>query len=79
MRFIFILIMVWALPLLAEVSEEVLIRGKVHNNFNDREIEVIDEFKQIIVIPRNKLPKNIKLQSGTPVSLEIDQKLLKFK
>lgn len=78
MRTVIIMLIFFSFNLLAEVSNEVLIRGKVHNIFDEQTVHIIDEFGEIVIIPREHLPKDLKIKQGTPISIEINQSLLKF-
>ena len=78
MKFLSVFMILISFNLLAEVAKEVFIRGKVHTQFDDKTVHVIDEFNEIIIIPRDQLPKDLIMQQGTPVNLEIDPDLLKY-
>lgn len=68
---IFILIF-FSFTLYAEVSREVLVRGKIGGYFTDKEVKVVDHLGQTMMLPRSAFPKGFKFQQGEEVSLEVD-------
>ncbi len=70
---IFILISSMAL---AEVSHDVLIRGKIGNDFNEKQVKVHDTLGQSYYLPRSSFPKNFKFKQGESFSIEVHEKVL---
>lgn len=60
----------------AEVSRDVLIRGKVGSDFNERNVHVIDSFGQRFKLPRNVFPKGFVPVQGKSFAVEVDESLL---
>lgn len=73
MRIIFLFLITSGLAF-AEVSKEVIIRGKVGSTFDDKQVKVEDSLGQIYMLPRRLFPKDKKIKQGDPVYLEIDEK-----
>lgn len=71
-RFLFLL-MISGLTY-AEVSRDVIIRGKVGSTFDDKQVKVEDSLGQIYMLPRHLFPKDKKIKQGDPVYLEVDEK-----
>lgn len=61
----------------AEVSKEVLLRGKVSGYFTDKEVKVVDNLGQTMMLPRSAFPKDFKLEQGKDFSIEIDPSLIR--
>ena len=71
--FIFILFSSMAL---AGVSTDVLIRGKIGNDFNEKQVKVHDTLGQSYYLPRSSFPKNFKFKQGESFSIEVHEKVL---
>ena len=64
----------------AEVSREILVRGKISGYFNDQEVKVIDNMGQTLTIVRSAFPKDFRMEQGKDFMLEIDpSQIKKFK
>jgi hypothetical protein len=62
---------------LADVSNEVFLRGKVGGSFTDTEVRVVDHLGQSMTLPRSAFPKDFVLRQGAEFALEIDPALIK--
>lgn len=74
MKFLFSLLI--AMTAHAEVSKEVIIRGKIGNAFDDKEVKIIDSMGQIYMVPRKLFPKDKVIKTGEAFYLEVDEKEL---
>ncbi len=72
-----LILILFSFTAFAEVSREVLIRGKVAGYFTDKEVKVLDTLGQTMILPRSAFPKDFKFQQGEDFSLEIDPALIK--
>jgi predicted ThiF/HesA family dinucleotide-utilizing enzyme len=72
MRFLFFFLSVSIAH--AEISSDILIRGKIGSSFDENKVEVIDSFGQKYFLPRSAFPKDFVVREGTPFSVEVDEK-----
>ncbi len=64
----------------ADVSGEVLIRGKISNEFDDKQVKIIDSDNQIFYLPRAAFPKDFEVKQGKTFTLEVaDEHLAQVK
>lgn len=65
---------------MAGVSDEVFISGKIGKIFNDQEVEVKDSLGQTYMLPKNLFPKDFSFKQGKSFSLEVpSEKMPKIK
>lgn len=74
MKYIFLIL--FSSMAFAEVSTDVLIRGKIGNDFNDKQVKVHDTLGQTYYLPRSAFPKNFKFKQGESFSVEVHEKVL---
>ena len=60
----------------AAVSDEVFIKGKIGNAFDDEKVKVIDSLGQTYMLPKKLFPKGFVFKQGNPFSLEVPSKEL---
>lgn len=60
----------------ADTSREVFIRGKIGNEFNEKEVKVIDSQGQVYFLARRLFPKKVKIKQGEAFAIEVDEKEL---
>ena len=73
MKFLILLFMNFAS---AETSQEVFIRGKIGNEFNQDKVKVIDSYGQVYLLPRRVFPQNFKFEQGKSFAIEVHEKEL---
>lgn len=74
MKYLFLLLL--SSMAFAEVSTDVLIRGKIGNDFNDKQVKVNDTLGQSYYLPRSSFPKDFKFKQGESFTIEVDEKVL---
>lgn len=73
----YLLLALLSLEVAAAVGSEVLIRGKIGNEFDENKIKVVDSDKQVYFLPRKYFPKDVPVKQGQEFSIEIDESELK--
>lgn len=72
----YIILMCFSANLMAATSNEVLIRGKIGNSFDEKKVKVIDNLGQVYHLPRSAFPKNFTLKQGKNFSIEVPETIL---
>lgn len=73
MKYLFLLI---SLTAFAETSRDVFIRGKIGNEFNDKEVKVQDSLGQKYYLPKSVFPKGYKFKQGESFAIEVPESAL---
>lgn len=60
----------------AGVAEEVFIRGKIGNDFDDKKVKVVDSFNQVYYLPKSAFPKDFKFRQGEPFGIEVSESVV---
>jgi hypothetical protein len=71
-----LLLILWSVTVLSGVSSDVLIRGKIGAEFDERQVKVIDSFGQSYFLPREVFPKDFVIKQGESFTLEINDEIL---
>lgn len=61
---------------LAAVSDEVFIKGKIGNNFDEDKVKVTDSLGQTYMISKKYFPKGFVFKQGKEFSIEVPSKEL---
>lgn len=72
----FFILFVLSFSSFADTSREVFIRGKIGNQFNEKEVKVIDSHGQIYFLARRLFPKDLKFKQGETFAIEVHEKEL---
>ncbi|MBT3984113.1 MAG: hypothetical protein HOE90_22345 [Bacteriovoracaceae bacterium] len=59
-------------------QDSVIVTGIVYKYFDKKTVQIKDQFDQVMSIPRDLLPKQVKIYHGQIVSFSIDPKFIKF-
>lgn len=65
-----------SLSAFAGVSEEVLIRGKIGNDFDDKKVKVVDTLGQTYYLSKSLFPSDFKFKQGETFAIEVHEKEL---
>ncbi len=60
----------------ADVGGEVFIRGKISNEFDDKQVKIVDSDQQIYYLPRAAFPKDFEVKQGKTFTLEVSEEHL---
>ncbi|HXH74208.1 MAG TPA: hypothetical protein VNJ08_04540 [Bacteriovoracaceae bacterium] len=63
-----------SLTAFAGLGEEVFIRGKIGNDFDDKKVKVIDSFGQSYYLARKLFPADFKFKQGESFAIEVSEK-----
>ncbi len=69
-----LLMTVISLSAFAGLGEEVFIRGKIGNDFNDNKVNVTDSFGQSYYLAKNLFPADFKFKQGESFAIEVSEK-----
>jgi hypothetical protein len=58
---------------LASTSQEVLIRGKIGSNFDEKNVTVVDSLGQVYRLPRALFPASFRFKQGKSFSIEVHE------
>lgn len=72
----FLLLAFLSVAAFAETSRDVFIRGKIGNEFNDKEVKVLDSLGQTYYLPKSAFPKDFKFKQGQSFAIEVHEKTL---
>lgn len=70
----YILLFLISFSAFSAVGTDVLIQGKILNEFDENKVKIQDSDKQIYFLPRRLFPKEVKIKQGETFSFEIDEK-----
>lgn len=56
------------------VGTDVLIQGKIMNQFDESKVKIMDSNNQIYFLPRRLFPKDVIIKQGQTFSFEIHEK-----
>lgn len=74
MKFILITCtLLMALPVLAGVSEDVSISGKLGSEFTDKQVKVTDSFGQTYFLDRKHFPADFKFTQGAAFTIQVPE------
>ena len=72
----YLLIFLISFSALAGASRDVFIRGKIGNEFDDKQVKVIDSEGQIYFLSRHLFPKYLTIKQGQSFAIEVHEKEL---
>jgi hypothetical protein len=75
-RFILAFAVLVSFVSVAGVSQEVFIRGKIGNDFDDKRVKVIDSLGQTYYLGKHLFPADFKFKQGEAFAIEIPEKEL---
>lgn len=58
----------------AAVSDEVFIKGKIGNAFDEEKVKVTDSLGQTYMLPKKYFPKGFEFKTGKEFSIEVPSK-----
>lgn len=61
----------------ADVTGDVLIKGRIGSTFDEKQVKVIDSEGQSYFLPRKVFPKDFIFREGSPFTIEVDEAHLK--
>lgn len=65
-----------SLTAFAGVGEEVFIRGKIGNDFDDKRVKVTDTLGQTYYLSKHLFPSDFKFKQGESFAIEVPEKEL---
>lgn len=74
MKSLFLLFL--SLNAFAGISQDVLLRGKIMNEFDEKKVKIKDSEDQVYFLPRHLFPKDISIKQGQSFSFDVDEKEL---
>lgn len=63
-----------SLSVFAGVGDEVFIRGKIGNDFDDKKVKVVDSFGQSYYLGKHLFPKDFRFKQGEAFAIEVPEK-----
>jgi hypothetical protein len=69
--------MMISLNAFASVGTDVLIQGKILNEFDEQKVKIVDAEGQKYFLARKLFPKDLVIKQGQAFAIEIDEKELK--
>lgn len=72
----YLIIALLSLSAFADASRDVLIRGKIGNEFDEQKVKVIDSEGQTYYLARHLFPKEVVIKQGQSFSFEVHEKEL---
>jgi hypothetical protein len=72
----YLILAMLSLNAFADASHEVLIRGKIGNEFDEKKVKVIDTEGQSYYLSRHLFPKEIVIKQGQSFAIEVHEKEL---
>lgn len=60
-------------PAFAALDENILIQGKVGNEFDQQKVKVTDSHDQKFWLPRSAFPKGFKFKEGAMFNVEVSE------
>lgn len=72
--FIIIIMSFVSFAAFAGVGEDVFIRGKIGNDFDDKKVKVVDSFGQTYYLSKQYFPKDFKFKQGEVFAIEVPEK-----
>jgi hypothetical protein len=72
-KIMIILTGLFSLSVYSALSEEVFIRGKIGNDFNEKKVKVIDSYGQTYYLARELFPAGFKFQQGEAFAIEVNE------
>lgn len=77
MKLILLLLFIFsAINSMSAVSDEVFIKGKIGNIFDEDKVKVIDSLGQTYMLPKKLFPKGFEFKQGKEFSMEVPSKEL---
>lgn len=73
----FFILFMLSLNAFAAVGTDVLITGKIANEFDEHKVKVIDSEGQKYFLARRLFPKDLKIKQGQSFAIEIHERELK--
>ena len=73
----YLILMMISFNALASVGTDVLIQGKILNEFDEQKVKIEDSNGQKYFLARKLFPKDIVIKQGQAFAIEIDEKELK--
>lgn len=73
----YLILMMMSMNVFAAVGTDVLITGKIANEFDEQKVKVIDSEGQKYFLARRLFPKDLVIKQGQPFAIEIHEKELK--
>lgn len=70
----YIILILISFNVFGSTSREVLIRGKIANEFDEKKVKVIDTEGQIYFLSRHLFPKEMKIKQGQSFAIEVHEK-----
>ncbi|HXH74211.1 MAG TPA: hypothetical protein VNJ08_04555 [Bacteriovoracaceae bacterium] len=70
-KFYLAALLIFTMNAFASLGEDVFIRGKIGNDFNDKQVKIIDSLGQSYYLPSHVFPKNFKFKQGQPFAIDV--------
>jgi hypothetical protein len=75
-KFFVLLSILSSFSVMADLDNQVFIRGKIGNVFNEDEVKVTDSYDQVYFLPRKYFPKKFVFKQGVSFAIEIPEEEL---
>lgn len=70
------MVVLGSLAAFAGVGDEIFIRGKIGNDFDEKKVKVVDSFGQTYYLSKQHFPKDFKFKQGEAFAIEVPEKEL---
>jgi hypothetical protein len=76
MKMLIMISLLFGMSAFGDASRDVFIRGKVSNEFDEKQVKVVDSYGQVYFLARKLFPKDFKFKQGQQFVFEVKEKEL---
>lgn len=72
----YLILLMFSVNVFASASKDVLIRGKIGSEFDEKKVKVIDSEGQVYFLKRQYFPKDLPIKQGQAFAIEVNERVL---